>query len=169
MQVLLKGASSVRYCLLSPATVLPSTAIAPQEKADSPPWITWLIVAIAGGIAALIFSSVLVIYRKRSLSGSLLNVSKNHFLLSGGEAPYLSFFLRQTLFILIYNFLQMAHIDCLSTHLHLCVCLHVRHFLTRAIAIEFNRYIDCLNYDHFKMPQNLLVHFVFRSSTGRKQ
>uniref|UniRef100_F1KPM5 Neurogenic locus notch protein 1 n=1 Tax=Ascaris suum TaxID=6253 RepID=F1KPM5_ASCSU len=69
------GASSVRYCLLSPATVLPSTAIAPQEKADSPPWITWLIVAIAGGIAALIFSSVLVIYRKRLRN--LLHCCKN--------------------------------------------------------------------------------------------
>ncbi|VDM39849.1 unnamed protein product [Toxocara canis] len=60
-----QGAPSMRYCVLSAVTIAPTTAIASQGKLESPPWITWLIVATAGGIAALIFSSVVIMYRKR--------------------------------------------------------------------------------------------------------
>ncbi|VDK45152.1 unnamed protein product [Anisakis simplex] len=60
-----QGSSSVRYCILSMVTAPPKTAIASQEKHESAPWISWLIVSVAGAIAAIIVSSVVIVYRKR--------------------------------------------------------------------------------------------------------
>nr|AZA15238.1 fibropellin-1 [Anisakis pegreffii] len=59
------GSSSVRYCILSMVTAPPKTAIASQEKHESAPWISWLIVSVAGAVAAIIVSSVVIVYRKR--------------------------------------------------------------------------------------------------------